>query len=375
MKEGLYCPSNAAFLRRSPSLMTKKLNLSIISIGFFSCILGDIEIDNVVSKNITVGFFRSFVSGKINAKNLMAVEFNNCLTLSGMFLIDLPKIRISYTKENIELNHWQGLLMQFYQDIGLLNIPIKYYIHNPQQVDISSNFDNQNEPYKPTINLVYNQGTDHLMTKITGMSLTVFSISGNPGGSISVENTRIDSWYIYDFFPEGSVSFYNVEPISTSDSDVRIGIHGSKLDGVEFDNIAFDAYPIISFYRTKFSKAIFTSCDFPDDYKTFSRFVPIENVHYPDRRTRNYEKAQYEIFLQLKKAVEDRGNYYESQKLQAIAHDALKQIKTLSRLDRMILKINNWSNNHGLSIKRPFWGFIFFSIPLYMLYLLSICKR
>lgn len=343
-----------------------------ISINFFSCIIGEIELGQVASDNISIGFYRSFVSGKIASGNLLAVEFNNCRTLSHMFLIDVPKIRISHTKENIEPNHWQGLLLQFYQSNEFLKAPIRYQIYHPRQIDISSNYDSREEPIKPVINIFYNQEAGHQATKITGMSLSSFSISGNPGGAIRVENSRINNWYIHNFLPEGNVSFYSVAPVSTDSADAGIGIHDSMLDGVEFDNIAFDAYPIISFHRTKFSKAIFTSCDFPKDYKTFSAFVPIANVHYPDNRPPNYEKAQYEIFLQLKKAVEDRGNYYEAQKLQAIAHDALKQIKTISWADRLILSVNHWSNNHGLSIKRPFWGFLIFSVSLYLLYLLSV---
>jgi hypothetical protein len=39
------------------------------------------------------------------------------------------------------------------------------------------------------------------------------------------------------------------------------------------------------------------------------KFSPIENIHYPENRTVNYHKDQYEIFLQLKNALESTGNY------------------------------------------------------------------
>lgn len=367
-------PFYHCFFKKLTIVNEEEIEFKQISIAFFSCILPDIKIENITTNNITVGFYGSLVSGKIEHKNLIAVDFNNCLTPSSMFVINVPKVQINYTKENFETNHWTGLLIRFLLQNAheIINKPIRYHIHNSKVAHLSSNFDFQEEQFKTEITLAYQPGTDHIETKIKGMLLDAFSISGNPTGNISVENTRINSWYIYNFFPDGNVSFYSIEPASVSGKENKIGIHNSKLDGVEFDNVSFDSYPIISFYRTKFSKAIFTSCDFPEDYKTFSKFVEIENVHYPDRKPKNYDKAQYEIFLQLKKAVEERGNYYESQKLQAMAHDALRQIKSISWSDRLILKINNWSNNHGLSVKRPFVGFIISSVLLYILYLCSI---
>ncbi|SMG51642.1 hypothetical protein [Sphingobacterium psychroaquaticum] len=367
-------PFYNCFFERLTIVNEEEIEFKQISIAFFSCILPNIEIENITTKNITVGFYGSLVSGKIEHKNLIALDFNNCLTLSSMFVINVPKVQISYTRENFETNHWSILLTGFLQMNvhEIVNKPIRYHVYNPKVFHLSSNFDYQEEQFKPEVTIAYEPGTDHIETKIKGTSLEAFSISGSPNGNVSVENTRINSWYIYNFSPDGNVSFYSIEPIILSDKENKIGIHNSKLDGVEFDNVSFDSYPIISFYRTKFSKAIFTSCDFPEDYKTFSKFVEIENVHYPDRKPKNYDKAQYEIFLQLKKAVEERGNYYESQKFQAMAHDALRQIKSISWSDRLILKINSWSNNHALSVKRPFVGFIIFSIILYILYLGSI---
>jgi hypothetical protein len=168
------------------------------------------------------------------------------------------------------------------------------------------------------------------------------------------------------------VSFYNISPIPIIGSDSKIGIHKALLDKTWFDNIDFTSYAIISLYRSKLSNSIFTSCNFPNNYSKFEKFTAIENVHYPDNKTTNYHKDQYEIFLQLKKSLETTGNYYEAQKLQAISHDALKQVKDIIWWDKVILAINGLSNNHGLSIKRPFLGFLFLSVLLYISYLYSL---
>ncbi len=176
--------------------------------------------------------------------------------------------------------------------------------------------------------------------------------------------------YLYDFIPKGATSFFGISPLFQADS--KIGIHKCNLDDVSFDNVRFDQYERISLYRSKLAKAIFTSCDFPRKYKSFETFLPIENVHYPERRPLSHHKDQYEIFLQLKMALESTGNFYEAQKWQSISHEALKRVPTITKDDKTILSINGSSNKHGTSISRPLWWFIGCSIVLYLLYLLSI---
>ncbi len=365
------------FFEKLTIINEDEIPFETISIAFFNCLLPEIQIEIISSLNITLGFYGSFVSGKIANANLKGVDINNCLTPTSLFLIDVPQVQIRFTKENFDQSLWQSLFIQYYiveQARTLLENDIKFYIYDPKNLLISSNFESNEDPFKPEIALSMNSGQEHNKTEIKGMSLNVLSISGNPAGNLLLEDIKIKSWYIHNFSPSGTVSLHSIGPITLADTENKIGIHNSKLDNVEFDNISFDNYDIISLYRTKFSRAVFTSCDFPKDYKTFSKFVPIKNVHYPDEKPDNYAKAQYEIFLQLKKAVEDRGNYYEAQKLQAISHEALRQIKSISWYDRRILDINNWSNNHGLSVKRPLVGFFLISIPLYILYLVSINK-
>ncbi|MFL9483969.1 hypothetical protein ACI6Q2_14415 [Chitinophagaceae bacterium LWZ2-11] len=354
----------------------EEINFENISVTFFNCIIFRLEVKTITSKNISIGFHKSVVSGQIENGNLSRIDFNNCLIPNSVFLKSVPKVHITHTKENIKLDHWESLFKQFrVQGDNAITAPHRYFISAAKHIHCSSNYDLSPETYKfkTHLTLTYDHPDDHIETAITGFSLQSLSISGKPSGKLSIENTKIDSWFIYNFYPKGDVSFYNITPVAElSNEDAKIGIHRCNLDKVWFDNVSFDKYPIISFYRTKFSKAIFTSCDFPDSYARFSKFMEIENVHYPDKIPANYDKAQYEIFLQLKKALEDTGNYYESQKLQAIAHDALKRIKGISWWDKSILCINGLSNDHGLSIKRPFIGFLVSSILLYVLYLMSI---
>ena len=85
------------------------------------------------------------------------------------------------------------------------------------------------------------------------------------------------------------------------------------------------------------------------------------------RTSGNVEKIE-----KLKKLLEASGNFYESQKLQAVSNEALRKIANLPFWDRLILKINSLSNNHGLSIKEPFFATIILSAIFYILYLWTL---
>lgn len=355
---------------------TDLINFQDVSIGFFNCAIVNIQVETITSNNISVGFYGSIISGKIKSENISAVAFNNCLIPNSFFVFDVPIVNIGYTPENISDNHWNELchLLNFSGADELVTASIRYYLYNIKKINCSSTFQNENRNrFTPSLYISYEKEIDNIEAKVIGMSLRYLTIGGKPKGKLSVENCRIDSWFVYDFYPEGDISFYDIMPLSgVGGTDAIIGINRCNLDKVWFDNISFDLYQRISFYRTKFSKAIFTSCDFPDSYITFAKFIEAENVLNPEKTPKNFAKAQYEIFLQLKKALEDTGNYYESQKLQAIAHDALQRIDELTWWDKTILWINGQSNNHGLSIRQPLVGFFIFSIPIYILYLWGI---
>lgn len=353
----------------------EEIEFKDISIAFFSCIIDDLKVENITAKNISIGFYGSVISGVIRNENITGVELNNCLLKNSIFIIGVQSAIVKFTKENIQLYRWKKLFrhhrINSYADLLEKQF---YYISESKKVGVSSNYKStlKNNRFKVNLSIsYYGEGTD-IETTIADIQLASVSLSGNSKGRISVENTKIGSWYIYDFIPTGQVSFYNIEPSAVAEKDIKIGIHRCNLDNVSFDNVSFDKYSIISFYRTKFSKATFTSCNFPDNYAQFSRFTPIENVHYPQQVPPNYDKDQYEIFLQLKKALEDTGNAYEALKLHSVSHEALLKIKTITPWDRFILRVNSLSNNHGLSIKRPFVGLLVFSIVFYILYLWSL---
>ncbi|SKB40798.1 hypothetical protein [Daejeonella lutea] len=346
-----------------------------VHVAFFNCIIDNLVIEKIISKNLTFSFFSCVVNARIDGENLLDITFNNCVTTSGIYINRGQKVNIKFTKENFNEGDWKSLFIQYYiTDIkDILESNQRYSIDKATEIICSSNFKPEKHPWELSVilSISYDSELEDRLTHISDMTLRSLSLRGSANGKILVENTTIDEWYISDFEPKGEVAFYDIEPVDGGTSK-KIGIHSSNLDFVKFDRVIFASYNAISFFRTRFSKAVFTSCDFPDNYNAFSRFMNIPNVHYAEEKPKNYEKRQYEMFLQLKIALEETGNIYEAHKLHAISHEALKNIQGLPGWDRAILSINSFSNDHGLSIKKAIRGFCWFSIPLYLMYLFSI---
>ncbi|MEO8238416.1 MAG: hypothetical protein ABI793_07420 [Flavobacterium sp.] len=371
-----------------------------ISIDFISCFISEIEIDTIETENISILFYSSIISGGIKSNKINSITINNSIVKNSLFLLNQKAINISLTEENIFPIRWGKLL----KSIGikhmndLLTIKQSYYIHDSKIITFSSrevsdkkpgyfkrnsnNMDDYCFGYYLTkaqksilnlnLNIIYSQEIDKSETKIIDSFFNSFSISGYLNGKLNIDNTKIENWFIRGFSVQNEATFYNISPINLKTNDSKIEIHKSNLDNTWFDDTDFSQYKTVSFYRTKFGKTTFTSCNFPEDYTSFEKFKSLENVHYPEKIHDNYYKNQYEIFLQLKKILELNGNFYESQKLQAISNDALKKINHISNWDKTILWINSKSNNHGLSISLPLKYFIMFSIFFYILYLLSL---
>lgn len=370
-----------------------------ISLQFVDCYIENFDANEISSNNISILFNSCIFSGTIQSPKIKSVLINNCIINNNIFLFGQNVINISYTEENIFPKRWQKLIKKVNTNfLDLIKTKQSYQIYDSKKVNFYTN-ENSNskrgiyrkeyqtlEEFKIGyilkaeekklfdihLSIKFSQlQNENIETKILNSSLNSLSLSGYSNGKISIENTKITEWFVRDFSTEKETNFYNISPLS---SNSKIEIHKSNLDNTWFDNIDFSKYDIVSFFRTKFGKTTFTSCDFPTDNTSFEKFKTIENVHYPEKKADNYYKNQYEIFLQLKIILESTGNFYEAQKLQAISNDALQKIKTISNWDKAILWINGKSNNHGLSIKRPLFYFLFFSVFLYILYLKSLNK-
>jgi len=380
---------------------TETIDFNDIHIQFVNCFIEEVNIETFTTTNFSVFFASSILQGRIKNENLLSVTINNCLLNDSLFLLDLKRVTVSYTEENIFLKRWKKLLESIKTDFGkLLDTKHSFYIYDCVYIIFTYNENSskqigvykkkyvqeieekigyflsidEKKKFKVSLNIQYSADKEHKSTRIINAKLKTLSISGYSTGELLIENTNTDSWYIRNFSTQLGANFYNIKPYRKDVEGNKLEIHKSNLDKVWFDNVSFDDYSSISFYRNKFGQTNFTSCDFPSQYKDFDKIQTIENIHYPDKKDKNYFKTRYETFLQLKKQMENSGNFYEAQKFQAISNEALKNIENLPYWDKKILQINSLSNNHGLSIKQPFRATLFFSIIFYIIYLWSIGK-
>ena len=374
----------------------EQINFKEISISFNYCFIEDFSISDITSDNISLMFFSSIITGRIDNNIIKDISLNNCITIS-LNLLNQNSINIAYTEENIFPKEWNKFIKR--GDVSsindLLKIEHNISINNSKNIRISANekksekrglyrndfqqiddwkiglylSSTQKDRLKINISIRYSNEIKDELTKISNCLLNSLVLSGDSSGEMLIENSTINSFYIRDFSASKEVLFF---AIAAKNMDSKLEIHKSNLDNTWFDNIDFNGYEILSFYRTRFAKAYFTSCNFPDDSLSFEKFKTLENIHYPEKKPQNYYKDQYETFLQLKLSLTNTGNVYEAQKLNAISKEALRKIPSLSKWDKSILWINSYSNNHNLSIKKPFWGLIGFSVLFYILYLLSI---
>lgn len=372
-----------------------EINFSDISFSFSFCLIQNFKVDNqLVTDKLNFHFHGSIISGNINHTKIESVSLNNCI-IQSLFLLNLKQVNVSYTEENIFLKKWQNLLGKTDVDNieELLKLKQSIYIHHCQHTSVRFNHSKDDkygvyraeyeqlneykvryhlkkrEKHLLNITLAIQFSEKNKSTKIENALLNTLSLKGNVNGEFSIENSKVNQLFIREFNSNSNTLFYNLRPYLDNS---KIEIHKSNMDNSWFDNIEFINYKILSFYRSRFAKATFTSCNFPTTSLSFEKFKSLENVHYPNNKTQNYYKDQYEVFLQLRSSLKETGNYFEAQKLGAISKEALRKVNGLPTSDKLILWLNKISNNHGLSIKRAFICFMISSIILYVFYLLSI---
>jgi hypothetical protein len=379
---------------------TEVIDFQDVSIYFVGCFIGDLEVDQIISPNVSIHFGTSIISGRIKSDKLAAIGMNNTLFVYALFIIDVVKVDISYTEENIFPKVWKRILRPtrlrsldhylrsdhsiYLENVN--NILFESRERNPKKqsgfyLDPYQSGDNRLRYYmrsgeKKNININLSirlrNNSQEGSVKILSSSLNSLTLEGYSAVPITVENTSITEWYIRNFSSSEDTSFYNIRSSINVPDGSHIEFHKSKLDNTWFDNVDFGSYDVVSFFRTKLAKATFSSCVFPETYASFEKFKSLPNVHYPSEVSESYYKDQYETLLQLKSSLESSGNFYEAQKFQAISNDLLRKVKNVSVWDKAILRINSLSNNHGLSIWQPLVGFFAFSIVLYVLYLFSL---
>ena len=256
---------NACFMNKLTIENTEDIAFEDVSIMFNNCFIGEFKIDNVVSKNISISVHSSMFSGRIAATDLKSFSINNCILKTSVFLLGVSIVDITYTTENIFPYMWK----RFFIKRGVTDYKLllgqqqQYHIETPKILRITSSRKESDKTgiyrlryntkvdymigyklssdeealLKPMVFIDYGTDSDDVKTTIDNVSLYSLSMTGNPNGKISVENTIIGNWYLSDFSPKEEVGFYNINPRKPHDEETKIGIHKSNLDKVWFDNV------------------------------------------------------------------------------------------------------------------------------------------
>lgn len=372
------CKFKTLFIRNN-----SQIDFKDISILFSYCEIENIYVENIQTDNISILFSNSIISGLVNSNKIKSVSIFNCILKNTFFIIDVRKVDISYDERNINFYKWENFLTKY--KINISNFKeYKFYIYDfenfvfyvdPIEEDKEEKEEKLikfiDEQIKISLKLNYKLNNEDKKTKILNANLCSLEINGYSNGDLLIENSKIDNIYLQNFSSKNGCNFYNIQPLR-QESERKFQITRCNMKNFWFDNVLFNQYKLISFYRNKFDDTIFTSCEFPSDYKDFEKFVTVENIHYPNKKDNSYDSLRYETFLQLKKCVENSGNFFESLKFQSIANESLLKIKGIPYWDRIILYFNKFSNNHGTSIINPLLLIFGFSITFYVLYLNSL---
>ncbi|WP_298708797.1 hypothetical protein [uncultured Chitinophaga sp.] len=407
---------DSCMFKKITIIYDQALTYDLIDINFMDCFIENIEVKSAVGKNLGVYFHNSIIPhGGLQEGELQSVQLTNCIT-NGFFIKNAGLVRIEYVEYTVYPLRWRALLRKLgnkEQFNKVLEHKVAYHLEDIEQLHVEGKPETNGAPglYQTAIdkekeyryryrlsasekasmnvnlNIKYSSSDKAKVTAVKNIYLRSLSMQGTASGKITVEDCTIDRLYLGKLVPKGELVFYYIttqqkrvaiselpgpDAVGKLDEVSKVEIHQCTLDNTWFDNFDFAAYSSVSLFRTRFSKTIFSACNFPDDYKQFDNFLSVENIHYPHKKKDNYHKDMYEIFLQLRKALEATGNFQESLKLHAVSNDALREIKRLSWWDARILCINKISNNHGISLKKAFWGFWISSAVVYIVYLLTL---
>jgi hypothetical protein len=383
------------------SLEIKNLDVfkfKTILISFHYCVIGEINIKEILENNISVHFSNSIISGDITSNKLNSVTLLNCFIPTSIYFRKLKKLYITYDERASNCPNWNELFIKCAKSFKDLletknniyiedceNATIKYtkqnidslglyYKENPpgyQNDDFYILNEKEKEKLNISLKIEYSKEAKNKSILIENMILNNLSVIGPSQGKLSVQNTKINRIFIENYSTELGATFYNIR---SNPEKGLLEIKHSTLKNVDFSNFLFDTFSRISIYRNNLKDLKLSACNFPNVTDMLSIFFTVENIHYPEKTDNNYNKLKYDTLIQLKNIIESSGNIYESQKFHELANESLRKIEDLNKWDKLILCSNNVTNSHGLSIKKPLCIALIFSILLYIVYLFSLGK-
>jgi hypothetical protein len=380
------CIFNSEVTISAPKTLRKKPDLS-----FDGCFIDSISLA-LITYPLGLSFFSCYIQHfTCDQEPKLNIDLTN--SLGNFFLNNLGRLNVVYAKESIFARTW----VTIYKKVeNIFELKTSYNVSDTLNINFQSNiFQNTDEIqnglvirsndkvkesrllYSPSefemnllninIKLNYNSSSK-TPTVIQNYNLETLSIMGEPKGEIKIENSKINEIYFHNLSIQDSFKLYQIEPIKEKG---KFEVHQCNLKNTWFDNIQLNKYSLV-FFKSSLSDIQFTSTTFPKIDANFKDFQSLANIHQPDMKKDFYYKDQYEIFLQLRIALLKTGNIYEAQKMKSIAYNALKKVKDVDLTDKIILRLNRFTNNHGISPFKALKHILITSILLYLFYLNSL---
>ena len=374
-----------------------------INIYFHFCYVLDLEFQNSNYKNLSLNFRDCVFSGSFQSPNLSNLSFDNCI-LRELFVSWQKRLKIAYSDTNIEVKRWGIFLKRLnYNTINeLLVKPQKIRIQYCSEVSVYSINNNSHkkgcyrlpethfhsthvettpsrticysftEEQKQLLNIKLeilfndgNQSEGFEYCEILHCRLSLLGLSGRSKGEVKIENTQVNQLTLNHFSPQSESTIIGLRPHVSEQCNIKIAY--SNLSHLWLANASLNKYEYLNISHSVLVKTSFSSCNFD-----FSKIISQPYSSIGNEET--YNKDLYEVLLQLKAALQNTGNIQEVLKLDSHIKKALQSIPKLNKCDRFILCVNKLSNNHGLSIVRPFAWFLLVSIGFYISYLISLDK-
>lgn len=384
-----------------------------IRFEFKYCWIGDFEITGLPEPQVNLSFKCCYVYGRFQRMNNLDLWFYNCFSNSTIVVKEINKVVITYKDDIQELIVFRDYLEVLNCDFFSLLDVIVFAISDIKIVSFRSRFfkvSNFNDDFLQSvnpeferrylkekwafrINLKIEQRDRVPIEKIvvSQAKLESLCLEGRFDGKITIEDCKIDGLRLEKFSNEKETLFFNLRPFRKNEERTLLSISRSNVENVWFDHVFFSEYSSVELFQSRFGNVKFSSCQLPDKIKDFDIFkTPFDkfitspkNSHIEALKSfrRNFSfglnksprnkflsestaRIRYETFLELKRAFESNGNFYEAKKINVVAIEALRKINTVSIEDKTTLLFNHLSNRHGLS-----WGTgVFFTVCASLLF-------
>lgn len=370
----------------------KHLENPNLNFTFINCVVIGLEVEGCEIDTIYFGRTLFWETARINENNLKHLTIQNCL--GNLFVIDTGKTTCSLQFRDDNLSVIKDKVFKLLKKIvqtkklkNILHLQSRFYFYDLKEIDVRSIFSEKKagfvreikpgskDNYKDAIkyyvsheerrkmNLSVTLSQRYGVTKKLSVSnclLSGLTLQGVSESTVNINHCEIDNVYI-DGFKSLESNFYDVKNRNNVDSHFQI--LNSKFPESTFFNVKFNSFSRVNFYKSYFDKSQFSATTFPKEIMT------VENIHEPDKKENEYANVQYELYRQLKSSLISNQNQISALDMHKRMYNAAILQNDHTPEDKLIMCLNQLSNNHGTSIRKAF----LLSVGLVVLFWIFYC--